>query len=203
MVAPGYLKLLYQELLGNDKKPFVNLPPSPVTTAPTQTTPPTPSTTILTLSPFAAHDSRHSCATCSENSKPSASLYVLSQYLPIDGIMLRWYIPPSLMKYCIIDEEQQILLRLCLPSVREKQDENQFDGVPIFTPSLGRASTALLNLNHTGVKGLHVVVTTVSKMTSYMGAWQDHVIMALPDNQTVSRGQLYSCYSESKHYLPP
>ena len=195
MVAPGYLKQLYQELLGNDKKPFTNAPPSPVTsstTVHTQATPPTPSTTIISLSPYAAQDSSHSCATCSEHSKTYSTLYMLSQRLPTScgtDVMLRWYVPSSLTKYCVMDKEHQVLERLSLPTTPDRPDGNWFDEVPIFSPSVGRASSALLNLNHTGVKGLHVVVTTASKMTSYMGAWQDRVIMALPDNQTVCKGR--------------
>ena len=102
---------------------------------------------------------------------------------------VRWYVPSSMTKYCVIDEERQVLERLRLPPVPDRPDENWFDEVPIFSPSIGKPSSALLNLNHTGVKGLHVVVTAASKMTSYMGAWQDHVIMALPDNQTQGKGE--------------
>ena len=89
-------------------------------------------------------------------------------------------------KYCVIDKENGVMERLCLPA---KPDSNMFDEVPIFTLSLGRANSALLNLSHSGVSGLHVVVTVISEMQSYMGAWPGHVIMALPDSEASGRGQ--------------
>ena len=106
---------------------------------------------------------------------------------------IRWYIPPPMTKYCVIDEEKQVLERLCLPPSPDKLDLDLFDEVPIFTPSLTRGSSALLNLAHSGAPGgLHVVVTTTSEMHLYMGAWPGHVIMALPNKEVQGKGQ-YSC----------
>ena len=185
VVAPGYLKQLYRELEQDDKKSLI-LPPSP----PPQTTPTnhTPNT-ILTLSPYAIHDSTHCCSSCTATTSTNCS--ILSQSIPTSHdshMTIRWCIPASMTKYCVIDKEHGVLERLCLP---DQPDVNQFDDIPIFTPSLGRATSALLNLTHSGVTGLHVVVTVTSEMQSYMRAWPGHVIMALPDYEASGRGQLW------------
>ena len=91
-------------------------------------------------------------------------------------------------RHCVTDRETEVFERLCLPLVPDQPDENLFDKVPIFIPSLGRSGTALLNLSHTGFSGIHVIVTTTSKMTLYMRAWPGHLIMALPDNEALGRG---------------
>ena len=92
-------------------------------------------------------------------------------------------------KHCVIDNEKQVLERLCLPAVPDNPGSNLFEEVPIFTPSIGRDSSALLNLCHSGFTGLHVVVTVMSEMQSYMKAWPGHMIMALPDSEASGRGQ--------------
>ena len=203
MVAPGYLEKLYKDLLEDDKKPFTDLPPSPHHQAtPSQATPTTPST-VLTLPPHSLHDSSHSCSTCTDHTHSSPAL--LSQSVPTSHdshMTIRWCIPASQRKYCVIDEERETLITLSLPHLPEKPDENLFDDIPIFTPSIGRASTALLNLAHSGVDNLHVIVTTTSEMTSYVGAWPGHVIMGLPDNETLGRGMYYTVIILIGAHLP-
>ena len=109
---------------------------------------------------------------------------------------VRWCIPASMAKYCVIDSEKRVLERLCLPTVPvgkpENPDSNLFDQVPIFTPSIGRDSSARLNLSHSGCTGLHVVVTVIGEMQSYMRAWPGHMIMALPDSDALGRGEYHT-----------
>ena len=207
VVAPGYLKKLYQELIDdeNDTKSFPNIPPSPSHLAtPTQQATPTPST-VLTLSQYRIHDSTHSCESCSEISRSHSTVTcsILTQSIPTSHdshMTIRWYIPSSMTKYCVIDEENRVLQRLCLPMTSsDKHNSKLFDEIPVFTPSVGRGTSALLNLTHSGMsEGLHVIVTTMSEMQSYMGAWQGHVIMALPDNEALGKGQWFHYWDRLK-----
>ena len=71
-------------------------------------------------------------------------------------------------RHCVTDRETEVFERLCLPLALDEPDESLFDKVPIFTPSLGQSGTALLNLSHTGFSGIHIIITTTSKMTLYM-----------------------------------
>ena len=201
VVALSYLKQLHRELLENeDKKPFAELPPSPLPPSSFFSSS-TPHTTPLTLSQYALHDSTHSCAACSASKKALpvatvASAKLFSQTFPMScdrHVTVRWYIPPSMTKYCVLDVEKRVLERLCLltePVERlDTQDENLFHLLPVFTPSVGRDSTALLNLAHSRSDGLHVVVTTGQDMAGYMRAWPGHMIMSFPDNEASGRGQ--------------
>ena len=70
--------------------------------------------------------------------------------------------------------------------------QNLLDQVPIFTPSIGRDSSARLNLSHSGCTGLHVVVMVIGEMQSYMRAWPGHMIMALPDSDALGRGEYHT-----------
>lgn len=199
VVAPGYLKQLYQELLENeDKKLFSSLPPSPPhESTPTHQATPTPTTT-LTLSPHAIQDRSHSCATCSEHLKSSMSsnYTILTQSFPISHdshVTAKWCIPSSMNKYCIMDREKQVLERLCLPTIPVREtdgpDPNLLSQVPIFIPSVGRETPALLNLSHSGFTGLYVVVTVMGEMQTYMRSWPGVMIMALPDKEATGRGE--------------
>ena len=197
VVAPGYLKQLYKELLENeDRKPFSSLPPSPPhQTPPTSSPELTPSTT-LTLSPYAIHDSAHSCASCTANLKRSlySDYKILRQSFPVShdrDVTVKWYVPASMTRYCVMDAEKQVLERLCLPSdPASKAEANRFQEVPIFTPSVGRDSSApLLNLSHSGFDRLHVVVTVMGELQSFMRVWPGHMIMAFPESDAKGKGQ--------------
>lgn len=200
MVAPGYLKELYQELLENeDKKPFPSLPPSPPhQPPPTHQATPTPTTT-LPLSPHAIQDRTHSCAPCSDHLKTNmcSNYTILTQSFPTSHdshVTAKWCVPASMNSHCVTDRDKQVLERLCLPTTPPRgsgddPDPDLLSQVPIFIPSVGRETSALLNLSHSGFTGLYVVVTVIGEMQAYMRAWPGVMIMALPDKEAVGRGE--------------
>ena len=98
--------------------------------------------------------------------------------------------PPSQAQHCVVGSCQAAVERLCLPTLRTKgQGSNSYPLSPVFSVSVGRDSSALLDLSHTLSDHLHVVVTVQSDLVEYVRAWPRHLIMALPDREASGRGE--------------
>ena len=156
------------------------------------------STVSLPLSRYMMYDFTHSCSECSKHVRGNAVAqpeYLLSN-LPVissDGsqsyITIKWFVPSSQQKHCVISLDRKTLERLRLPTFKFKGEKASQPVTPIFTPTLGRDSSGLFNLFHSLPHHFHVLVTNLSEFKSYCKAWPNHIIMALPDQEVVGLGE--------------
>ena len=159
----------------------------------------------LPVSPFMLYDFTHSCNECSKyvRGTPISPAEYLTSFLPPttrggssngdtrEGLTLKWRIPGSQQKHCVINSSSKTLERLKLPTIRLKGDRVSSQIMtPVFTPTLGRDSCGLFNLFHGQFYNLHVLVTSETEFGNYCKAWPNHVIMALPDKATMGLGKL-------------
>jgi hypothetical protein len=183
-------------------------------TAADRASPSTTSTISLPLSSYMAYDFTHSCSECSKHMRGNAIAQpeYLSSTLPLLGlasgatncastgnnadsassqghISIKWFVPSSQQKHCIISQDRKVLERLKLPTFKFKGEKASQSVTPIFTPTLGRDSSGLFNLFHSLPHHFHVLVTNLSEFKAYCKAWPNHIIMALPDQDAVGLGE--------------
>ena len=60
---------------------------------------------------------------------------------------------------------------------------------PVFSVSVGRESTSLLDLSHNLSDQLHVIVTLRSQLDAYVKAWPCHIVLGIPDCEASGRGE--------------
>ena len=187
----------------NDRKPIISLSEdSPKSQAEFSTLSTTNSqnehrhTVLIPLSPYVAYDFTHSCTDCAKylRGSPVSHAEILTSLLPTEQsghISLQWHIPTYQQKHCVISPDRKTLERLKLPTLKLKGDKNiPHPLTPIFTPTLSRDSTGLFNLFHSSFEGLHVLVTTSGQFERYCKAWPNHIIMALPEQDSLGLGEL-------------
>lgn len=161
----------------------------------------------LPVSAYMAYDFTHSCTECSKYLRGGASSTstqpeLLTSYLPAPTssggnrqIPIKWWIPPHQQRHCVINSSRKTLERLKLLTLRNKGEKAfSYPLTPIFTPTLGRDSSGLLNLFHSSFQHLHVLVTTSNQFQKYYKAWPNHIIMALPDEEAVGLGRSISYF---------
>ena len=154
----------------------------------------------LPVSTYMAYDFTHSCTECSKylRGTPSSIPEVLTSNLPVTAaggteqqVLIKWSIPSHQLKHCVVSSNRKTLERLKLLTLRNKGEKAfSYPLTPIFTPTLGRDSSGLLNLFHSSFQHLHVLVTTSNQFNKYCKAWPNHIIMALPDEEAVGLGTL-------------
>lgn len=178
-----------------------------------RTTPPSPSTSTISLplSPYMTYDFTHSCSECSKHMRGNAIAQpeYLSSSLPLASgastnstvtsadsaglqgrITIKWFVPASQQKHCVMSQDRKVLERLKLPTFKFKGEKASQPVTPIFTPTLGRDSSGLFNLFHSLPHHFHVLVTNFSEFKGYCKAWPNHIIMALPDQEVVGLGKI-------------
>ena len=164
----------------------------------------------LPVSPYMAFDATHSCNECSKyvRGSPLSPAEFLTSILPPpvggrnlggggqgggrrkEGSLIKWCIPVSQQKHCVINNSSKILERLKLPMIKLKGEKSASQIMtPVFTPTLGRESSGLFNLFHGQFYNLHVLVTSDSEFGSYCKAWPNHIVMALPDKAAMGWGK--------------
>lgn len=162
----------------------------------------------LPVSPYMSYDFTHSCNECSKyvrGNPLSPAEFLTSSLPPVGGkssggggqgggwkenLIIKWCIPASQQKHCIINGSAKILERLKLPVIRLKGERLSSQIMtPVFTPTLGRDSSGLFNLFHGQFYNLHVLVTSDSEFGNYCKAWPNHIVMALPDKATMGLGK--------------
>ena len=166
----------------------------------------------LPVSPYMSYDFTHSCNECSKyirGNPLSPAEFLTSSLPPVGGknsggggqgkgrckesLIIKWCIPASQQKHCIINASSKTLERLKLPVMRLKGERIPSQIMtPVFTPTLGRDSSGLFNLFHGQFYNLHVLVTSNSEFGNYCKAWPNHIIMALPDQATMGLGKVAS-----------
>ena len=207
-------KTLNLDTKNNSKPPANQKPlnsPSRTVANPTQLgSPPTshladaPHSTIsLPLSHYMNYDFAHSCSECSKQMRGNAVAQpteYLSSLLPVASdaaagshsqgyITIKWFVPASQQKHCLISHDRKMLERLRLPTVKFKGEKVSQPTTPIFTPTFGRDSSGLFNLFHSLPHHFHVLVTNLSDFKAYCKAWPNHIVMALPDQEVVGLGE--------------
>lgn len=164
----------------------------------------------LSVSQYMSYDFTHSCNECSKYVQ--GNRLALSEFLtfslPIQStghasssatmettsISVRWCVPATQLKHCVISPNRKTLERLKLPTMRLKGDKAPSGPLtPVFTPTFGRDSSGLFNLFHNFFHQLHILVTSESEFGKYCKAWPNHIIMALPDKQATGLGKLGGC----------
>ena len=147
-------------------------------------------TISLSIPPSVAYDFTHSCTDCSKylRGSPVAHPEILTSVLPTEQghITIQWHVPTYQQKYCVISPDRRSLERLKLPTLRLSTKEKTQSLTSVFTMTLGRDSTGLLNLFHTLTDRLHVLVTSSGQFEKYCKAWPNHIVMALPDEGTLA-----------------
>lgn len=183
-----------------EKKPTITLLNSPKSVGNSPSLLPTNSVDprhIITIpiSPHVAYDFTHSCTECSKylRGSPVGASEVLTFPLPAEkgGVVeIQWHVPTYQQKHCIISPDRKTLERLKLPTLRAKGEKN-FNSLftPIFTPTIGRESSGMFNLFHASFDHLHVLVTTASQFEKYCKAWPNHLVMALPEQDSMGLGE--------------
>ena len=186
-----------------------------------RTTPPSTSTISLPLSPHMTYDFTHSCSECSKHMRGNAIAQpeYLSSSLPLASgttnstgtnadsarlqghITIKWFVPASQQKHCVISQDRKILERLKLPMFKFKGEKASQPVSPIFTPTLGRDSSGLFNLFHSLPHHFHVLVTNLSEFKAYCKAWPNHIIMALPDQEVVGLGKTLAAVVSSFTFI--
>ena len=168
------------------------------------------STISLPLSSYMTYDFTHSCSECSKHMRGNAIAQAeyFSSSLPLASgatnsastgadsvspqghISIKWFVPASQHKHCVISQDRKVLERLKLPTFKFKGEKASQPVTPIFTPTLGRDSSGLFNLFHSLPHHFHVLVTNLSEFKAYCKAWPNHIIMALPDQEVVGLGEM-------------
>ena len=187
----------------NDRKPIFSLSEdSPKSQAEFSTLSTTNSqnehrhTVLIPLSPYVAYDFTHSCTDCAKylRGSPVSHAEILTSLLPTEQgghISLQWHIPTYQQKHCVVSPDRKTLERLKLPTLKLKGEKNiPHPLTPIFTPTLSRDSIGLFNLFHSSFEGMHVLVTTSGQFERYCKAWPNHIIMALPEQDSLGLGKL-------------
>lgn len=151
----------------------------------------------VSVSPYMSYNFTHSCTECSKYVR--GNVLSLPEYLTFflpsrhnigKSINLRWCVPASQQKHCIISGNRRVLERLRLPVSKLKGDKvPSFPMTPVFMPTTGRDSLGLFNLFHNQFYQLHVLVTSESEFGKYCKAWPNHLIMALPDKEAAGLGK--------------
>lgn len=152
-----------------------------------------PAITTISTSPYMAYNVSHSCKQCLPT--PVASAVSphpdsLTSKLPLnDGsfITLKWRVPPSQAKHCVLGGDA-MYLKLSYNSDRD--EETARIRTPVFVPTVGRDSTGLFNLFHTGYEHLQVLVTVESQWEKYCKAWPNLIVMAIPNHDAIGLGML-------------
>jgi len=153
-------------------------------------------TVSIPISPYIAYDFTHSCADCAKylRGSPLAHPEVLTSLLPTEQgghITLQWHVPTYQQKHCVISPDRKTLERLKLATLRLKGEKTISHPLsPIFTPTLSRESSGLFNLFHSSYESLHVLVTTSGQFEKYCKTWPNHLIMALPEQDSLGLGEL-------------
>lgn len=153
-------------------------------------------TVSIPISPYIAYDFTHSCADCAKylRGSPVAHPEVLTSLLPTEQgghITLQWHVPTYQQKHCVISPDRKTLERLKLATLRLKGEKTISHPLsPIFTPTLSRESSGLFNLFHSSYESLHVLVTTSRQFEKYCKTWPNHLIMALPEQDSLGLGEL-------------
>ena len=174
----------------------------------------TTSTISLPLSSYMTYDFTHSCSKCSKHMRGNAIAQpeYLSSTLPLlasatatngagtsisaesaisqGHVSIKWFVPASQQKHCVISQDRKVLERLKLPMFKFKGEKASQPVTPIFTPTLGRDSSGLFNLFHSLPNHFHVLVTNLSEFKAYCKAWPSHIVMALPDQEVVGLGEM-------------
>lgn len=152
----------------------------------------------LSISPHMSFNFTHSCTECSKYVR--GSLLTLPEFLTFHlpcrhskdkNVTLRWCVPASQQRHCVIGSSRKTLERLKLPMMKVKGDRavSSYPLTPVFMPTLGRDSSGLLNLFHNQFYQMHILVTTESEFGKYCKAWPNHLIMALPDKEATGLGE--------------
>lgn len=176
--------------------------------------PSTTNTISLPLSSYMTYDFTHSCSKCSKHLRGNAIAQpeYLSSTLPLlasgaatngpststsadsavsqGHINIKWFVPASQQKHCVVSQDRKVLERLKLPMFKFKGEKASLPVTPIFTPTLGRDSSGLFNLFHSLPHHFHVLVTNLSEFKAYCKAWPSHIVMALPDQEVVGLGEM-------------
>lgn len=152
----------------------------------------------LPVSPHMSFNFTHSCTECSKYVRGSLltlpaflTFSLPCQYSKDKSVTLRWCVPASQQRHCVISTNFKTLERLKLPLMKLKGDRvPSYPLTPAFTPTLGRDSSGLFNLFHNQFYyQLHVLVTNESEFGKYCKAWPNHLIMALPDEEATGLGE--------------
>jgi hypothetical protein len=154
----------------------------------------------LSVSPHMSFNFTHSCTECSKYMRGSLLTLpdILTFSLPCrystdKSVTIRWCVPASQQRHCIINSNRKTLECLKIPMVKVKGDRVPSSTAgpltPIFTPTLGRDSSGLFNLFHNQFYQMHVLVTSESEFGKYCKAWPNHLIMALPDKEATGLGE--------------
>lgn len=155
----------------------------------------------IPVSQYMAFDFAHSCNDCSKYTRGNPQLLTqqadfLTFNLPSRSgkatVSIRWCVPFTQQKHCVISPNRRTLERLKLPTMRVRGNEKMatLPMTPVFTPTLERESCGLFNLFHGHYYQLHVLVTCESEFESYCKAWPNHIVMALPDKEAVGLGKV-------------
>ena len=160
----------------------------------------------LSVSPHMSFNFTHSCTECSKYVR--GSLLTLPEFLTFSlpcrhskdkSVTLRWCVPASQQRHCVIGSNHKTLERLKLPMMKVKGDRAplSYPITPVFMPTLGRDSSGLLNLFHNQFYQMHILVTNESEFGKYCKAWPNHLIMAIPDKEATGLGEWNCCTVES------
>ena len=148
-------------------------------------------TLLLPVSPFMAYDYAHSCADCTKhlraNSAHNSELLTFKLPFPRtkSHVTLKWHVPAPHHKHCVLSTDRRSLDRLKIPVQRKN---TSISLTPLFTLSIRRDSSALLNLFHSlSPSHLHVVVILASEFDQYCKLWPGHLILVMPE-QVQSKG---------------
>lgn len=163
----------------------------------------------ISVSPYMSYDFTHSCNECSKYVRGNS--LVLPEFLTFSlpcspgggqgggqggrvvekGISIKWCVPSTQQKHCIISANRKTLEMLKLPvmKVRGEKSPLLYPMTPVFTPTFGRDSSGLFNLFHSQYYHIHVLVTSESEFGKYCKAWPNHLVMALPDKEATGLGK--------------
>lgn len=166
----------------------------------------------LSVSPHMSFNFTHSCTECSKYMR--GSLLMLPEFFTFSlpcryskdkNVTIRWCVPASQQRHCVVSINRKTLERLKLPMMKVKgvKVPSTSPLTPIFMPTLGRDSSGLFNLFHNQFYQMHILVTNESEFGKYCKAWPNHLIMVLPDKEATSLGEwaVMSCayYACQKH----
>ena len=151
----------------------------------------------VSVSPYMSYNYTHSCTECSKYVRGNVlslpeylTFFLPSQHNAGKSVNLRWCVPASQQKHCVISSNRRVLERLRLPVSKLKGDKVPSSPMtPVFMPTTGRDSLGLFNLFHNQFSQLHVLVTSESEFGKYCKAWPNHLIMALPDKEAAGLGE--------------
>lgn len=152
-------------------------------------------TMSLPLSPYTAYDVTHSCTECAKRGGMASShAHTLTSLLPLEGegpVVVQWHVPNTALKHFVLSSDCRSVERMKLPPSPQYKDDITVL-TPVITHSYGSdATTALLNLAHTGFDGLHIVATHASQFDHYRKSWPHVIIMGLPDMSGLGTGSNY------------